>query len=138
MKHRYHANPQPKKAFEKNRYKANAETLRATQQKRYKLHSTSILFNRRRVYYAFASHRHASKLIRDAVHSANKKARVQHARYLLKEPKCDVQELYVKNIKKFTASQQNNILWLKILWLKILWLKIIWIKIVWMKEVCVI
>ena len=96
-----------KKAFEKNRYKANAETLRATQQKRYKLHSTSILFNRRRVYYAFASHRCASKLVHDAVHSESKKTRVQHARYLLKEPKCDVQELYVKNIKNLQPCSRT-------------------------------
>ena len=48
----------------------------------------------------------ASKFVGNAVQSANKKDRVLHARYLLKEPKRDVQELYVKNIRQTVACNR--------------------------------
>ena len=106
MKHRYHANPEPKNRI--YRYKANAETLRATQQKWHKPYSMSILFNRRCAYYASALHRRTSKLVQDVLQSANKKTGVRHARYSLKEPKHDVQELHVKNMRQTVAC--NHIL----------------------------
>ena len=83
------ANPEPRKASEAAKYKAAPETKKASQRKSYKLHSSSILFNCRSAYYASALCRCASKLVCNAVQSANKKDRVQQARYWLKEPKRD-------------------------------------------------
>ena len=37
----------------------------------------------------------------------NKKGRTQHARYLLKEPKHDVQEFYVKNLRHKAACNRT-------------------------------
>ena len=45
--------------------------------------------------------------MRRATQCLTQKARVQHARYSLKEPKRDVQELYVKNMKQSIARDRG-------------------------------
>ena len=79
----------------------------AAQKKRYRLHSSSILFKRRCAYYMSASRTRASKLLHRAVEAVNKEARTQHAHYSLKEPKHDVQELYVKNMIQTVACNRT-------------------------------
>ena len=106
-KKRYHDNPEPKKASEMAKYKAKPQVKLAAQKKRYKLHSSSILFKRRCAYYLSASRTRASKLVHRAVEAVNKKARTQNAHYSLKEPKLDVQELYVKNMRQTVACNRT-------------------------------
>ena len=99
--------PEPKKASEKKKYKRDPEANKAKQRSTYKLHCKRFRFDRRRAYYASASHKKASKLVRRATQCLTQKARVQHARYSLKEPKRDVQELYVKNMKQSIARDRG-------------------------------
>ena len=71
-------------------------------------HSRSCTLDVRcQAYYAPASHKKASKLVRHATQCLTQKARFEHARYSLKEPKREVQELYVKNMKQSIARDRG-------------------------------
>ena len=102
QKKRYQAHSEQKKEAEKKRYRFKSEKKKTAERSRYEIHRSNILSNRRQAYY----HERASKLVRRAS-QMTKTARTKHSRYSLKEPKRDVQELYVKNMKQKVAHNAS-------------------------------
>ena len=121
VKARYASNPEPKKRAVSKRYTANPEAKIISHRQWYSKHCSAVLQKQSR-YYDSINRRRAARLLRHAVHRSrdnakNKLYRNQNkeriliaktdkrARYVLKEPKLDVKEKYIQNMKKKIHSK---------------------------------
>ena len=116
VKARYASNPEPKKRAVSKRYTTNPEAKKKLHRQWYSKHSSAVLQKQSCHYYASIKRRRAARLLRHAVNRSrdnaknklyrnqNKKRIViektaKRARYVLTEPKTDVKEKYVQNMK---------------------------------------
>ena len=116
VKARYASNPEPKKRAVSKRYTANPEAKTKLHRQWYSKHFSAVLQKQSHHYYASIKRRRAARLLRHAVNRStdnaknklyrnqNKKRIViektaKRARYVLTEPKTDVKEKYVQNMK---------------------------------------
>ena len=116
VKARYASNPEPKKRAVSKRYTTNPEANFFLHRQWYSKYCSAVLQKQSRHYYASIKRRRAARLLRHAVNRSrdnaknklyrnqNKKRIViektaKRARYVLTEPKTDVKEKYVQNMK---------------------------------------
>ena len=115
-KTRYASNPKAQKEAVKSRYASNPEAKKKLYRQWYSKHCSAVLQKQSRLYYASIKIRRAARLLRHAVNRSrdnaknkvyrnqNKKRIViektaKRARYVLTEPKTDVKEKYIQNMK---------------------------------------
>ena len=122
IKARYASNPEPKKRAVSKRYTSNPEAKNKLHRQWYSKHCSAVLQKRCRHYYASIKRRRAARLLHHAVHRSRENAKnklyrnqnkeiiliaktAKRARYVLTEPKLDVKEKYVQNMKKKIHSK---------------------------------
>ena len=115
-KARYASNPEPIKRAVSKKYAANPEAKKELVRKWYSKHCIAVLQKRSCYYYASIKKRRATRLLHHAVNRSRESAKnklyrnqnkeiisiaktAKRARYVLTEPKTDIKEKYVQNMK---------------------------------------
>ena len=119
VKNRYASNPDPKKRAVKNRYASNPDPKKRAVMKGYRKHRFAVLQKRRSQYYTAITTRRKARLLHHALQHSRENVKnklyrkkneqrisiAKKARYVLTEPKLDVKEKYVKNMKRNISSK---------------------------------
>ena len=122
VKARYASNPEAKKRAVSKRYTANPEANFLLHRQWYSKHCSAVLQKICRHYYSSVKKPLASRLLRHAVNRSRENTKnklycnqnkeriliaktAKRARYVLTEPKIDVKEKYIQNLKKKIHSK---------------------------------
>ena len=116
---RYASNPDPKKRAVNARYASNPDPKKRAVMKGYRKHRFAVLQKRRSQYYTAITARRKARLLHHALQRSRENVKnklyrkknkqrisiAKKARYVLTEPKIDVKEKYVKNMKRNISSK---------------------------------